>query len=1344
VLLEPAEAVLDGAAWRADGGSFQSSGAELGDLAPGYHAVDFLRPAGWSEPEAMEVVVSGGEANEVTARYVPLPAFYFESVPPQTARHGKPLRLIVHSIDPDDPASPTRGLRLAMSVDPLPAGPVTYDPASGELSYNPDAQDRTDFTVTFSAPAAGGPVTGSVLVSPLPDLAAEDSVIQFRDERIEPESDDYVSIREETSASQELFNLQQRNTRKVSVSGAWLLFEAGSTVMTLYDRYEGDEDVKELVIYADRVTIRSPLHLPETRVEIYARELRFEGSGSIDVTPMSEEARPALVTDPNDNQLIIGARDGVDGVRAPDMVVAVETFHADPSPARRFILHGGNGQPGGSGRNGRSVLRAGTRICELHFGNPVVVEICTNIETDVDTVLCGTTNVRCESAVRDGRPGEPGDGGSLFSTLNLSSHADLAGGAAGQRGEDRLGGRDAVAFGKFTGRVPPRGCTGAVFNRITPAPGADLAAPAPSRAIGAAGSLMRIGDPGRWLHPISFQSYLAFLKDLYLAGKPLETRRELVAYGERIRLLKGSLPEGEERMSFGQLESEIEALLFRIDSNLDYFGNPLTWVPMLSFEANLAAFTAELDRAIPVLYLAYWVEAAASDARNTQAAIAAAKERLGDEIDAALDQYEAALDQLPLLTSQAEEANRKIASLTVRLRELESALLRRAQENVEERHKVPFWKRAVGVMSAITKMIPVGQPALGFAGVGLGLIPTFDPDNPGATVERIPSLLEAVNNTDYTSCLGEQAADEDDDDDDRPSRTAQLKACGSLLVGGVKGIREALKESAVKADEVKAELEKLRANEPRLAAIAAEIDAFNKEKQLLIERIAFTAQILTSFSTLVTENDLATQKLDQNLDSVLDVLDHQALLYVRDMGQQTEDRLLKYQYFMAKAYQFRTLKPYTGSLQLGRLFTEVRDLVAGDSDHELTLADFEALKGIYLDELGRIASEIVTDLNLNAPARSSPVSFALSPDEIEELNETGAVAIDLARLDLFGANEEDLRIVDLRTADLDVRTTGQVGRVATLRLKFEHSGNSRVLSDGHGYLFTHYRAEGVNPIRWGTVYDGLTDRRTETTISAATESLLRVLLGLASADSDSVLLFSRPGALTEIVVTKEVNADNGVTIDVERLVLELVYDFSERSGRTRSVNIEVNDDLLPLITVSRRDADGRTDGRGRFRRSFASTEPVRLEAPPTHGVWTFERWEAVATGASGGGAAVETSRVIEIAPTQDVTIRAVYSAGIVPPPPVTAFRRGDANRDGAVNISDPSAMLVFLFLGGSPLGCADAGDANDDGRVDISDAVSILSFLFLGGERPPAPGATACGVDPTADALRCDAGGGCN
>src|SRR5262249_25062044 len=80
------------------------------------------------------------------------------------------------------------------------------------------------------------------------------------------------------------------------------------------------------------------------------------------------------------------------------------------------------------------------------------------------------------------------------------------------------------------------------------------------------------------------------------------------------------------------------------------------------------------------------------------------------------------------------------------------------------------------------------------------------------------------------------------------------------------------------------------------------------------------------------------------------------------------------------------------------------------------------------------------------------------------------------------------------------------------------------------------------------------------------------------------------------------------------------------------------------------------------------------------------------------------------------------------------FRRGDADANGAIELSDAIRILGFLFLGGAKPECMDAADFDDSGNVDISDAVSDLSYLFLGGQPPADPGPKVCGPDKLQEA----------
>ena len=129
-----------------------------------------------------------------------------------------------------------------------------------------------------------------------------------------------------------------------------------------------------------------------------------------------------------------------------------------------------------------------------------------------------------------------------------------------------------------------------------------------------------------------------------------------------------------------------------------------------------------------------------------------AKEKLDKEIDTLILDHALAQEEMPVLLAEAEALEGKVAAVTATLVALEAQLVARAQQNVEDRNKLPFWKKAVGVLGAATKIIPLGQPALGYVGIGLGLLSKFDPDKPLASLDKIPDLVKALKKNPYALC----------------------------------------------------------------------------------------------------------------------------------------------------------------------------------------------------------------------------------------------------------------------------------------------------------------------------------------------------------------------------------------------------------------------------------------------------------------------------------------------------------------------------------------------------------------------------------------------------------------
>lgn len=177
-------------------------------------------------------------------------------------------------------------------------------------------------------------------------------------ERKTPDPDDshFVHITVHFNPNRELqFNtLDNQITKKVKISGVSLKWAKGNAYQK-HMAYQGENvfDVKELEIYADQVIVSEPLRFPKTDVKIYARQLIFEGSGSINTTPMKFEQSARCPTrtskgkdypaDKNGTATYIAA-DGKNGEKAGDVHLFVREIIDRKPGSKRIIAQGSKGQ----------------------------------------------------------------------------------------------------------------------------------------------------------------------------------------------------------------------------------------------------------------------------------------------------------------------------------------------------------------------------------------------------------------------------------------------------------------------------------------------------------------------------------------------------------------------------------------------------------------------------------------------------------------------------------------------------------------------------------------------------------------------------------------------------------------------------------------------------------------------------------------------------------------------------------------------------------------------------------------------------------------------------------------
>jgi len=64
--------------------------------------------------------------------------------------------------------------------------------------------------------------------------------------------------------------------------------------------------------------------------------------------------------------------------------------------------------------------------------------------------------------------------------------------------------------------------------------------------------------------------------------------------------------------------------------------------------------------------------------------------------------------------------------------------------------------------------------------------------------------------------------------------------------------------------------------------------------------------------------------------------------------------------------------------------------------------------------------------------------------------------------------------------------------------------------------------------------------------------------------------------------------------------------------------------------------------------------------------------------------------------------------------------RGDVDGTGAVNVSDLTYLVAYLFQGGSSAPCEDEADVDGTGAINVSDLTYLVAYLFQGGPDPMA------------------------
>jgi hypothetical protein len=1060
-------------------------------------------------------------------------------------------------------------------------------------------------------------------------------------------------------------------------------------------------NLRRLTICAETVTIRSELHVPGTDVEIYARLLRFENAGAIKTTPFSVEAKASKRDEGLKGQNAGDVHLYVEKIETSGPGQRIIARGGNGQPAREGIPgEKGHSVTKWDGKMNKVAVELNWND-DIQGKAPGYTPLFTKImaHTPLDPFWQEDGTAGQNDWPSDGKPpqklpgfpGQAGNGGTVFTSSpdQLKSVVDLGAGEPGKKAANiegsPAGSPEKSCHVQCDYKVwvappdlHPRSGESLFVRRdnlhilekreVKKGPAAIAPGPNPNTAAGKAGLVSPLakekGGPGYWLHPATIRALLAYGNDGWISGSTEDARKLLATYRDAIDA--AGLHKGD-NIEWSALHGELASLVERIDGPYDYFGNPAGWVPLLSLESNLQLYEAEISSAIRTMFLAYWMQNIQKSKESAATALKEALKHLQEEADKARDDYNAALTKLSNIDGRINTLNPDIAAFYTSLKKLEEELEKTARNDLQLEHTL----RSTGkLLGGVMQLIPVGQPMLGAFGKGLTALSDIDLDKPFDTVPEVlgafsevakqklkPKAEELFNKfkdylneeaekskTDTDKENKEQKSDPDKEEFEKSVKKKELAEKVKKYMDEQKEAKSqaiaAFKGYAVPEDEVKERLARVKAECPQYQDLLKQLEPLNARKTALMQDMFAALKTIDEATMTILQSQFARIELQVELNKKLEELSPGVFQYAQGMGQRARHRLLKYQYYLLKSYQFLMLDDLRSlDFRAIKMFDAFTNYIPGKSklkptdqnylppsEHgDLSEKHYERLSAVFEEQLRSVVNTIIDFYQSNPPKLDGKFGVAITPAQLQTLNARRRLDIDLMQMGYHDFDREDIRIINIELADLKLLNKPETS-VLTISLTYRHEGVSRLRRGGKLYLFRsgRYRvaADGKEvqdnlrdaKFYWGTdviyhtasdKYDPPTPRKPD----AAEKWLVKHLLGEKETRDTSPLTSYRPSAWALLTITLSAIPEKEAA-KLERLELNVHYASHNLSETLGTVFVRTSNDIEPLIRCDKTDVNGLADGQWSFLRTFDVTQTPRvtLHAPPRYGGRSFQGW----------------------------------------------------------------------------------------------------------------------------------------
>ncbi len=1004
--------------------------------------------------------------------------------------------------------------------------------------------------------------------------------------------------------------------------------------------------VKSLLIACDTLEIHGELSLPECDVSIYARKLVFKSKGFINTTPLQWDLPKA----PNANPVKrTPGQDGAHGRNGGDLIVMVdEVIISEGEKLNRFFSEGGRGQSAGLGKrgnNGTSMPSYKSRkftlndsgikktYCNAKF-NPPAVYI--DYEWRWAASRIGSGNIGAnrwptsgQDALAPGVPGNGGDGGRFTTNRKqLVALLENKGNMAGDKANSVTGGVAGLPLKcshykltlwhnwiKKYGSIDYKNTGTKTTKR-----GKNFNAKAPKKAKGITPKTTIVDIPNAWLHPFQLRCVLSFMRDSFLAGEHEILLELLLAYDHALGETKptdfqpGVVWNDTNAVQWVSAQTEVATQLQRLQSHLDYFGNPAGYMPLLSLQGNMRLYDIESSTALRTLLLASWVSDRKNRVQSANKAFGHAIKALNEDTQRVASYVAEAEGKVTDVSKRIDALQNNLQNMGVKLETLKNRLLTKAKQDLHLKAQIKF---GIKMASAICQVIPVAQPVLGTVGNLASIAAEFDENGTADTVSKIGEALDSARNaTRKSNDTTKQAKNEKRSEAAIGEVGAKRKASIWAKVGDGLGpalsqVGNAISTLQVSQGEINAELERLKAESHEWNEMVGEIIQLNDEKREFFTDLMDALQTIGDGYRSLSSNAGTVVTMQQQRNDTLAKLDLEATLAVAELGQRARFALQRALYLMVKSFETSVFKPIIVNWQMTKIFKKINVLLKPDEgfDANTMKTSVDVLDPIFKNNLEQIKKQLLDQYGFNRET-SMTLEFGLTEQQTKQelimLHTNGRIIFDPVEYGLILPQRQRVRLEKVQLASLEFSETGiTLPASGNMIISLKVGDNGTVRSSESLYVV---RSDA--PRVWSWTYHFSDKSMNASEPSTSSLDLLNALL--QSSDKEIKQKLASPPSWSDIELSISFTPPLPKTKRprLSKLMFKAISDSLPAPDTQRVLDVR-SVGACALMECSPGDLANRSSGYGNLYRIYPPRAKVKLQAPGVIGRMNFSHWEII-------------------------------------------------------------------------------------------------------------------------------------